>query len=262
MQTRISSITSSDKRFEFLASVCLFLITFAVFSPDLLNGFMGYDDPDYVTSNPNVQAGITFKSLAWAFTTGHAANWHPLTWISHLLDVQVFGLHPWGHHLTSDLVHAGNVILCFLVLHRLTRDRALAFFAALLFGIHPLRVESVAWISERKDVLATFFWFFSILAYTEYARGREPADRVRYYLSSLLLFGCGLLSKPMVVTLPFALMLLDYWPLQRVRKQAVVPILREKIPFFLLSCALAAATIFVQGKGGAMQNPPPLLFRL
>ncbi len=175
--------------------------------------FINFDDPVYVTENVHVQNGITAGALSWAFTTGHAANWHPLTWISHMLDVRLFGLNPHGHHLISLLLHIANTLLLFFVLHRMTKATWKSAFVAALFAVHPLHVESVAWVAERKDVLSTFFWMLTMCAYVYYAE--QP--RVKSYLAVFAFFALGLMAKPMLVTLPFVLLLLDYWPLQRLR---------------------------------------------
>src|SRR5208337_4438264 len=173
--------------------------------------FISYDDPLYVTENIHVQTGITSGAIRWAFTTGQAANWHPLTWMSHMLDVQLFGLNPGRHHLVNLLFHIANTLLLFFVFHRMTRAPWKSAFVAALFAIHPLHVESVAWVAERKDVLSTFFWMLTMAAYIRYVEHQ----RLKNYLAVLIFFVLGLMAKPMLVTLPFVLLLLDYWPLQR-----------------------------------------------
>ncbi len=173
--------------------------------------FITFDDPIYITENSHVLEGLTPEGIRWALMTGHASNWHPLTWISHMLDVQLFGLNPQGHHLTSLFFHIVNTLLLFFVLSRMTKTVWQSAFVAALFALHPLHVESVAWIAERKDVLSTFFWMATMGAYCLYVE-RPGAGR---YLFVLLLFVLGLMAKPMLVTLPFVLLLLDYWPLQR-----------------------------------------------
>jgi len=173
--------------------------------------FINYDDPNYVLNNNHIQNGVTLEGIRWAFTTGHAENWHPLTWISHMLDVQVFGLKSQWHHLTNLLLHLANTLLLFFVLHRMTKARWESAFVAALFALHPLHVESVAWVAERKDVLSAFFWMLTMGAYCSYVEHRQP----RKYLIVIFLFALGLMSKPMLVSLPFVLLLLDFWPLQR-----------------------------------------------
>jgi len=179
------------------------------------NGFVNLDDPEYITENGHIQNGITIEGLRWAFTTGHAANWHPLTWISHMLDIQFFGLNPSGHHLMNLLFHVANVLLLFFVLNRMTGALWQSAFVAALFALHPLHVESVAWIAERKDVLSTFFWMLTLVAYGYYAGN----PRLRNYLPLVVFFALGLMAKPMLVTLPFVLLLLDYWPLGRFEQE-------------------------------------------
>jgi Tfp pilus assembly protein PilF len=173
--------------------------------------FIFFDDPDYITENNNIQHGITLEGIQWAFTTGHAANWHPLTWISHMLDVQLFGLQPQWHHLTNLLFHIANTLLLFFVLYRMTKAHWESAFVAALFALHPLHVESVAWVSERKDVLSTFFWILTMGAYCYYVE--HP--KLQRYLLVVVFFALGLMAKPMLVTLPFVLLLLDFWPLNR-----------------------------------------------
>ena len=173
--------------------------------------FINYDDPSYVTENVHIRHGITTEAIRWAFTTGYAANWHPVTWISHMLDVELFGLKPRWHHLTNLLFHIANTLLLFFVFHRITKTTWQSAFVAALFALHPLHVESVAWVAERKDVLSTFFWMLTMGAYIHYVE--HP--RFRSYLAVFTFLALGLMSKPMLVTLPFILLLLDYWPLQR-----------------------------------------------
>ena len=192
----------------------------------LSNAFVNYDDNVYVTENTHVQAGLTWESIAWAFRTTHGANWHPLTWLSHMLDVQMFGLDAGKHHGTSLALHALNAVLVFLVLLWMTSAFWRSAFVAALFAIHPLHVESVAWIAERKDVLSTLFWLLTLAAWLWYLEARTaardrriPRENARLaarYLLVLALYACGLMSKPMLVTLPFTLLILDYWPLRRV----------------------------------------------
>jgi len=195
--------------------VCLFLIitTLAVFWQVKDHEFINFDDTEYVTENFHVRGGITFKGVTWAFTTFHAGNWHPLTWLSHMLDVQLFGLKARWHHLMNLLFHIANTLLLFLVLHRMTKALWQSAFVAALFALHPLHVESVAWVAERKDVLSTFFWMLTMGAYVFYAE--KPG--IKRYLLAFFFFTLGLMSKPMLVTLPFVLLLLDYWPLKRLQ---------------------------------------------
>lgn len=239
----------------------LICITAILYSPVLSHPFINYDDDTYVTANAHVQSGLNGQSVAWALTSIEQSNWHPLTWMSHELDCQIYGLHPSGHHLTNLTLHVVNVFLLFIVLSFATRAAKESFAVALLFAIHPLNVESVAWVAERKNLLSTAFFLLAIGAYCLYARKLEK----RWYALALLLFLCGLASKPMVITLPFVLLLLDYWPLQRVSQtpfhqssssvseRSWPRLVLEKLPFFLLSAASAVVTIFAQKSGGAMK---------
>ncbi len=230
------------------AAICVLLAAavFSCFSPALRNGFVGYDDPEYVTGNPHVRTGLTGPNVVWALTTAHSSNWHPLTWISHDLDCELFGLEPAGHHLTSLLLHVANTLLLFLWLNGATGSRAGAAWAALIFGLHPVHVESVAWVAERKDVLSTFFWMLTLLAYTAYAR--KPGV-VRYCLMAAL-FAAGLMSKPMVVTLPVVLLMLDWWPLGR--KELWGRLAWEKLPLLALSALASAAAVWAQRQGASL----------
>jgi tetratricopeptide (TPR) repeat protein len=231
-----------------LIGLLLFLGTLALYYPALHNEFVNYDDPAYVTANWHVQQGLTSRSVAWAFTSTAEANWHPLTWISHMLDVQLFGLRPEGHHSQSVLWHAVNVVLLFLLLAKATGFVGRSALVAGLFAVHPLNVESVAWVAERKTVLCTFFFLLALAAYGWYAN-RPRASR---YLLVTFLFALGLMAKPMVITLPFALLLLDFWPLQRFPGTPFSKLVLEKIPLLALSAASAAITFYVQRTGGAV----------
>ena len=245
--------------------ICLALVlaTFAVFHRLLGCKFVDYDDALYAFSNQYVKAGLTVESIKWAFTAKFAANWHPLTWLSHILDCQLFGLNPAGHHFTSLLLHIANTLLLFWVLKDMTGALWQSAFVAAAFALHPLHVESVAWIAERKDVLSTLFWLLTMAAYVRYVRQRS----IIWYIGTLFLFALGLMAKPMLVTLPFVLLLLDYWPLNRhktqdTRLKTIVEcrmsnvdlriMFLEKTPFFALSAISSAITFFVQRKGGAM----------
>jgi tetratricopeptide (TPR) repeat protein len=226
------------------------IVIFAVYLPVRNHEFVSFDDDVYVTKNLNVQSGLSAQNIKWAFTTGYASNWHPLTWLSHQLDCTLFIGNSGAHHLVNVLFHIANTILLLIVLNRLTKHLWPSAFVAALFALHPLHVESVAWVAERKDVLSTFFWFLTILVYTRYA---EKPSAFRFIVT-LILFALGLMSKPMLVTLPFVLILLDYWPLDRIRNLKNVVI--EKVPFFLLSVVSSIITCTVQQKGGAMAAIP------
>ncbi len=226
----------------------LFLGTLALYYPVLGNGFVNYDDPAYVTSNWQVQQGLTSHNLAWAFASTAEANWHPLTWISHMLDVQLFGLRPAGHHAQSVLWHAFNVVLLFLLVAKATGFMGRSALVAGLFAVHPLNVESVAWVAERKTVLCTFFLLLALGAYGWYVK-RPRSSR---YLLVALLFALALMAKPMAITLPFVLLLVDYWPLRRFPETPLSKLALEKIPLLALSAASAAVTLYAQRAGGAL----------
>ena len=191
--------------------MALAVVTLAVYAQVAGHGFVSYDDPDYVSGNPYVRAGLTRAGLSWALTTGHAGNWHPLTWLSHMLDCQLFGLRPGAHHLTNVLLHTANALLLLVLLRGMSGALWPSAAVASFFALHPLHVESVAWVSERKDVLSTFFWMLTLLAYWRYTRRPSPGR----YLPVLVLLALGLMAKPMLVTLPFVMLLLDVWPLGR-----------------------------------------------
>jgi tetratricopeptide (TPR) repeat protein len=237
-------------------SILLAVITFIVYLPVGRYGFVDYDDSDYVKANDHVLGGLNWVTVKWAFTTAHASNWHPLTWLSHALDCQLFGQYIGGHHLVSVGFHIANSILLLFLLRSMTGAVWRSALVAALFALHPLRVESVAWISERKDVLSGFFFLLAVWAYVRYARerGRETGQRVAfYYVLALGLFALGLMSKPMLVTLPMVLLLLDYWPLNRFQSGPLV-LLVEKLPFFALCLASSIITFFAQKKGGAVST--------
>jgi protein O-mannosyl-transferase len=242
------------------ATICIFLavVVFLALSPILNNGFVSYDDPAYVTQNPHVNTGLTWQNIVWAFSGAHASNWHPLTWVSLQLDCALYRLAPAGYHVTSLCLHIANMLLLFLLLSGVTGFRGRSAFVALAFGLHPAHVESVAWVAERKDVLSTLFWMLTLLAYTAYVR-RPGAGR---YLAVAALFTAGLLSKPMLVTLPFLLLLLDWWPLDR--KESRSRLVLEKLPLVALAALSAAVTIWAQGQGGSLiaLDRVPLKLRL
>jgi tetratricopeptide (TPR) repeat protein len=227
-------------------AVCLVLaaITFAVFGQTLTDEFINFDDGIYVYDNPMVAQGLTLRGFVWAFTKIYSANWHPLTWLSHMLDCQLYGLNPAGHHLTNVLLHTATVILLFLVLREMTGAFWRSAFVAALFAIHPLRVESVAWVAERKDVLSGLFFTLTIGAYVRYTR--LPWSAARYGLV-VLLFAMGLMCKPMLATLPLVLLLLDYWPLHRVESAGRMVL--EKLPLLALSAAVSVVTLLGQTRG-------------
>src|SRR5437588_4798180 len=249
---------------ERIGVLCLVLtaITRVAYAPLKENGFVNYDDDRYVTDNSHVKGGLSWSNAEWAFRTTDASNWHPLTWISHMADVQWFGMNPAGHHLTSLCFHVANVCLLFLALYFGTGSIGRSFILACIFAVHPLNVQSVAWAAERKNVLSTAFWLLAILAYGWYAR----SPNWKRYGAMLICFVLGLMAKPMVITLPVVLLLLDYWPLRRVTGlslpsseaavQAAVQrtwrwLVIEKVPLLVLCMASAAITIFAQRSGGS-----------
>src|ERR1041385_4057692 len=250
----------------------LAVITFLAFLPVLQNEFVNYDDPDYVTTNSHVLSGLTLENIGWAFRTGFASNWHPLTWISHMLDCGLFAQRASAHHLVSLLFHIANVCVLYLGLVWMTGATWPSAMIAASFALHPCHVESVAWISERKDVLSGFFGLLTVWTYAVYTKARDGEGGTRSrarlcYGLSLFCFALGLMSKPMLVTWPFVLLLLDYWPLKRFGFTAVgsgnAPrILVEKLPFFALSIASSVVTFLVQRKGGAVSTSISLLARI
>lgn len=290
-----------------MISSFLALAVLAIYLPVTGFDFICYDDPDYVTANPPVLAGVTLEGVRWAFARAHAANWHPLTWLSHMLDCQLYGMQAGGHHLTNVVFHIANTVLLFLFLRSLTAATWRSALVAALFGLHPLHVESVAWVSERKDVLSTFFGLLSLWCYARYVmaksrvEGRGPRGGVPSSLDSglgapsglarmfdarrstldyflaLIFFALGLMSKPMLVTLPFVFLLLDYWPLRRLALpslrdsgeliglpsiRATLQLLLEKLPFFALVLASSVTTYIVQKIGGAVSSLTALPFPL
>jgi tetratricopeptide (TPR) repeat protein len=257
----------------------LFLLVAGVFLPALRNDFIYYDDPGFVMKNSHVLGGLTWANARWAFVSADIDYWRPLSWLSHMLDCQIFGLDPWGHHLTSILLHALNSLLVFAVLLKMTGAVWRSWLVAALFGLHPLHVESVAWIAERKDVLSTLFWLLTIWAYAHWVRQRDARARgaSRFYGLALVFFALGLMTKPMLVTVPCTLLLLDFWPLNRFRSVLHRPavsnslplppkpgpasfaavarsLVFEKVPFFALAAAVAALTVLAQKHIGALKT--------
>lgn len=259
---------------NYFALICLVLAlgTTALYWPITSHPFIIFDDEEYVTANAHVTSGLSWENFRWAFEGAHAANWHPLTWLSHQLDCTLFGLNAGGHHLVNLLFHVANTLLLFVFLRGATGAIWRSALVAALFAWHPLHVESVAWASERKDVLSTFFWLLTLMAYVRYARNRNWF----VYSAALIFFALGLMSKPMVVTLPFVLLLLDFWPLRRISnwefqisnpetsegapapslQSSTYSLLLEKIPFFLLAIGGCAATLLAQSGGGAISQTP------
>jgi len=254
-----------------LIGLLLIVATLGVFWQVRSHDFLNYDDDVYVSENSQVQEGFTRKSVIWAFTSGYASNWHPLTWLSHMLDCQLFGLNPGGHHLTNLMLHLANTLLLFLLLNRMTSSLYRSALVAALFALHPLHVESVAWVAERKDVLSTLFWMLTMWTYLLYVE--HP--RLWRYLLTLVVFTLGLMAKPMLVTLPCVLLLLDYWPLDRLalrqpedsinsgaqkglssspQRSFLLRLFWEKVPFFVLAAVSSAVTFLVQQSSGAVKS--------
>ena len=249
----------SFRQIDLLVALGLAAVTLAVYGQVLSHQFINFDDDLYIWGNPMVIDGLTLKGITWAFTTFHSANWHPLTWLSHMLDSQLFGLNAGGHLLVNALIHTANTLLLFLFLKRVTGARWRSAIVAALFALHPLHVESVAWAAERKDTLSTFFGLLCLLAYARYV---EKPSRKKYALVAVWL-ALGLMAKPMLVSWPFVLLLLDYWPFRRLEwrpangikrfAKAWLPLLREKLPLFCLVAASMFVTYIAQVHGGAVR---------
>jgi protein O-mannosyl-transferase len=251
-----------------VCSVIIFA-TLSVYLPVKDFDFVVYDDPIYVVHNPRVLGGLTFKNILWSLTAIEASNWHPLTWISHMTDIQIFGLNAGNHHITNIGFHILNTVLLLIWLNTMTGEFWKSSFVAALFALHPLHVESVAWIAERKDVLSTFFCFLALLSYTHYCQKKNRQQ----YLLSLFFFICALMAKPMVVTIPFVFLILDYWPLKRYPEvlSKIIPVqdkwvlghlLVEKIPFLLFSFLSCWITIAAQHNSAASIEIVPLIPRI
>ena len=240
----------SNKKVQLPILLTLALLTFVVYLPVRNHDFVRYDDDVYVTNNPEVKPGLSWQGIKWAFVTDHGANWHPLTWLSLMLDCELFGVQPGPLHIVNVLFHIANTLLLFIVFNRMTKALWQSAFIAAMFALHPLHVESVAWIAERKDVLSTLLGLLTMLAYVRYVE-RSSAGR---YILAIVFFALGLLAKPMLVTLPFVLLLLDYWPLGRFEnsKFSICNSIIEKLPFFFLSILSSVITFIVQQKGGAV----------
>jgi len=277
--TKIDNFNMRHNHLKLIVSLFLTIITLATFWQVQNHEFVIYDDYEYITGNSHAQAGLTFDGIVWAFTTTHVSNWHPLTWLSHMLDCHLYGLNPKGHHFNNVLLHIASTLLLFLVLERMTGALWRSSFVAALFALHPLHVESVAWVASRKDVLSTFFWMLTVLAYVRYVE--QPG--LNRYLLVLLFFALGLMSKPMLVTLPFVLLLLDYWPLGRFQfgqsvgdsnpktQEAVnlryhrwigLHLIWEKVPFFVFAAVSSLVTLQSQLGSTASFEVLPLRFRI
>ena len=255
---------SEPRATDILICLALLAITWAVFGQTLSHDFVNFDDHVYVYENPLVIRGLSTEGIIAAFTQTHARNWHPLSTLSHMLDCQLYGLSARGHHLTNVILHTISVLLLFLLLKQMTGMLWQSAFVAAVFAIHPLHVESVAWIAERKDVLSAVFFMLTLVAYTHYTR----APSILRYLLVTLFFAFGLMSKPMLVTLPLVLLLLDYWPLARIAsrnlqlRRRLSTLITEKIPLFALSAFSCSATLFAQRQGPSAIDSLPFLWRL
>ena len=256
-----------------LTIICITLVAIilAVYMQTGNHGFLSYDDPAYVTGNPHVSSGITGNNIRWAFTSVEEYNWHPITWVSHMTDVQLFGMNPRGHHLGNVMFHSVASVLLLVLLFRTTGSLWQSSFVAALFALHPLHVESVAWVAERKDVLSALFWFLTLLLYAEYV----TKQKFWLYFCALFSFVLGLMSKPMLVSLPLVMLMMDYWPLGRFRQDKmelchrhlagrVLVSIKEKIPFLVCSLLSGIVTIYAQNKGGATRSfaEIPFILRL
>lgn len=257
----------STARRTILICLALALLTAVLYLPALGFKYAESDDRDYIVDNYRINHGWSLSGLGWCFQAGYSCNWHPVTWMSHMLDCQLYGTNPAGHHGTNILFHAFNAVLVFLVLQYLTSAPWRSAMAAALFAWHPLHVESVAWIAERKDVLSTFLWLLTIWSYAGYAKklqSQKPGS-IGCYSASVLFFALAIMAKPMVITLPALLFLLDWWPLRRFQSGASFKRLcLEKVPFFLLSAYCSAITFVAQNRGGAVNtmSDAPLHFRM
>ncbi len=262
---------AQEKKRVYAAAGLVFLVSVLVYARAMFNGFVNYDDNHYVTSNAHVLQGLTLANLRWAFFTTSNFNWHPLAWLAHMADVSLFGVSPAGHHFTSVFFHAANSSLLFLLLYAATRRIGRSLLVAALFAVHPLNVESVAWVSELKTVLSTFLSFLAIGVYAMYVRRKS----ISLYLAVILLFVLALMAKPMVITLPVLLLILDYWPLQRIPVPSAGVSFREflvalrncaveKLPLLLFSIACARVTLIAQRQAGSVLTLAymPLRYRL
>ena len=271
-QSRAHPVDAVIERHVLVCCLALAAATLAFYNPIAHNQFIQFDDSPYILANPHVQQGLTWQTLKWAFTTYHAGYWHPVTWLSHALDCQVFHLNPVGHHYVNLLLHVINAILLFLILRSATGANAASLVVGALFALHPVNVESVAWAAERKNVLSMLFFLLALLAYNRYAR----TGRISAYFSVVVLFALGLMAKPQVVTLPFVLLLWDYWPLGRLAtphaggaRTACAPrsmrfLVLEKLPLFALAAADSYVIVLAQRAGNAVRTTTeaPWLLRM
>jgi hypothetical protein len=254
------SIKFNRKMIVGLMACFLIVSTAIIYSGVVENDFINYDDDIYITANQNIHKGLTWENIKWAFSATYANNWHPLTWLSHMLDIEFYGLNPSGHHFTSLMFHVLASLLLFGLFFYTTKQLFPSTLVAILFSLHPLHVESVAWISERKDVLSTLFWFSIIWSYIYYSRQRT----ISRYLTVISLFALGLMAKPMLVTLPVTLLLFDIWPIQSFQRnwKTVKLLLLEKLPLFLMSATSSIITLAAQQEAIGSFGRVPLLLRL
>lgn len=261
-----SNLFATEQKSSLIAGLLLALGTLVLYNPATHFDFINFDDDRYVFNNPYILQGLSWKTVVWAFRSTSEGNWHPITWLSHAFDYQLFGLNPAGHHYMSVLLHVCNVVLLFVFLNRATQYVWRSFMVAALLAVHPINVESVAWVAERKNVLCTLFFMLALLAYLAYTR--KPS--LGRYLTLLAMFALGLMAKPMVITLPFVLLLLDYWPLARMMTQSGEPVtplanpkipkksfawlVLEKVPMLALVLGSALITLFAQGSAGAVSS--------
>lgn len=258
--SRLDDASEPGNKRRLFFGLLLVVLTLAFYNPVAHNGFVFFDDSPYILKNPQIQNGLTWETVKWASSTFYSANWHPLTWLSHALDLQLFGLNPGGHHYVSLLFHAANVVLLFLLLENATRLSWPSLIVAALFAVHPLNVESVAWAAERKNVLSMFFALLAFYAYTRFTQG----NKAPWYVLSIVTFAFGLMAKPQIVPIPFLLLLWDYWPLGRIASpdkgssakfsRPLKFLLLEKVPFFMLAVASCAITMLAQRAGSAVRT--------
>jgi len=271
---------TTNKSRSFLICCVLVLSTLIAYEQVRKNSFVDYDDPAYITANPHIRGGVSFKNISRAFTSPELGFWHPLTILSHTLDCQLFGLNPKWHHIVNLLFHTANTLLLFWVLKKMAGAVWQSAFVAAAFALHPLHVESVAWAAQRKDVLSAFFWLLAMGAYVRYVKGGganpEPERyRAKWYAGTFLLFVMGLMAKPMLVTLPFVMLLLDYWPLNRLKTQDsrlqtnglsisdnIRNVVYEKVPFFALSGIFCVITFYTEKGQGALALGLPSNIRI
>ncbi|MFN2542927.1 MAG: tetratricopeptide repeat protein [Chthoniobacterales bacterium] len=262
VNTQALSVAQTPYRWLVLAiAISIAALTWLVFGQTLRHDFVNYDDHRYVYENTKITAGLSASAIAWAFSHIHSENWHPLTTISHMLDCQLYGLKPGGHHFSNVLLHATAAILLFVALWQMNGALWRSAFVAAIFAVHPLHVESVAWIAERKDVLSAVFFMLTLLAYRQYAR----APGFWRYLAVVFLFACGLMSKAMLVTVPFVLLLLDYWPLKRFQsrtRSTIARIIAEKVPLVVLASVSGIVTFLAQNPAIAQTEQLPISSRI